>query len=336
MNFLQQLFFILVYQPFLNLIQFYFNLTKDIGLSIILIGITVNLLLWPLILESYLSSQKLRILQPKIKKIQDKYKPKLDQKTDLQSIMQMQKEIKELYQKHGVNMGVTWQIILVQLIVGTAIFSLVSQLSENGEISGLYEFIFQKTQTNFPQTAFKFLEINKTANNYLWLPLIGLVFSYFYGKYTFDWSPKLNLEKISATEKKDIPNKEESNFDIEAFQASQKTTILYVLPLLTFFFNMNWSVGVTLYFVTLTVTNFFRQVAISQYYGKYLNKLIDDIADSDPSDRDLQATNVPIIDIPVATVVQKKLEKVKIKNKKLKKFKKLTIHSQKEEQEKEG
>lgn len=310
MNFLQQLFFLLVYQPSLNLLQFYFNLSGDIGLSIILIGITVNLLLWPLIVESYLSSQKLQILQPQIKAIQNKYKKSMGDKPDLAVVLQMQKELKDLQQKHGINMQVTWQIILVQLIVGTALFSLVGDLSENGEISGLYEFIFNKTTTNFPRLAFNFLEINKTANHYLWLPAIGLICSFLYGKYTFDWSPKLNLEKVGLGSKKETQDKEES-FDAEAFQASQKTTIVYFIPLLTFFFNMNWSVGVTLYFVTLTVLNLFRQIVISQYYSTHLNQLIEDIANSDPSSRDdnplnnLEITAKPdsVVDLPVATVV---------------------------------
>jgi YidC/Oxa1 family membrane protein insertase len=73
-NLIQELYRLFVYQPQLNLLYFFFKITGDIGFSIILLSTTANLIIFPLFAKNYLSLQKSRILQPKTKEIQEKYK----------------------------------------------------------------------------------------------------------------------------------------------------------------------------------------------------------------------------------------------------------------------
>ena len=60
----------IVYYPQLNLLELLYLLTNDIGWSIVILSILINLLLFPLFSKNYLNSQKLRLLQPKLKELQ--------------------------------------------------------------------------------------------------------------------------------------------------------------------------------------------------------------------------------------------------------------------------
>jgi YidC/Oxa1 family membrane protein insertase len=70
------------------------------GWSIVLLTVLINMALFPLKLSSLKSSRKMQVLQPEMKKINDKYKgigmsdPRSSQK---------QQEMMDLYKKHGVN-----------------------------------------------------------------------------------------------------------------------------------------------------------------------------------------------------------------------------------------
>ena len=71
----------------------------NIGLAIILFTIIVYLLMTPLQIKQHRFSKMNAIMQPEIKKIQNKYKNKKDQ----ESVMKQNEEINAVYQKYGVS-----------------------------------------------------------------------------------------------------------------------------------------------------------------------------------------------------------------------------------------
>ena len=91
-------------------------------LSIVGLTIIVRILLIPLFFKQIKSSRALQIIQPEIRKIQQKYKGR----TDAASRERMQREQMELYRKHGTNPMSSCMPILFQLPVFFALYSVLN------------------------------------------------------------------------------------------------------------------------------------------------------------------------------------------------------------------
>jgi len=103
---------------FSQAIQFFYMVTESIGipnygLAIILFTLLIKVILFPLTRKQYISMAKMQEIQPELKKIQKKYK------NDPQ---RSQKEMMNVYQKHGVNPFAGCLPILVQLPILLALF----------------------------------------------------------------------------------------------------------------------------------------------------------------------------------------------------------------------
>lgn len=105
------------------LIKFFAGLFNgSYGLSLILMTIIIRLGLMPLMMKQYKNQiamrEKMSVLQPEMKEIQDKYKDKKDQ----QSQQKMQQEMMQLYQKHNFNpltsMGCLPMLIQFPILIG--------------------------------------------------------------------------------------------------------------------------------------------------------------------------------------------------------------------------
>jgi YidC/Oxa1 family membrane protein insertase len=309
MNIFADIFKYFVYQPELNLLKFLFNLTNDIGLSIVILATLINLVLWPLYISTYLNSQKVRYLQPKLKEMQLKYK---DNQQDLL------KATMDFNKKHGVNNSAFLYVIIGQILFATGLWTLTREVSNgNSVLYGLYNFIYGVDSTTFNTKAFNFLDIGKNASEFVWLPLLSSFFSFIYGMYSFRWSPKLPpvpKPNIPESEKKDDKM---AAFDPESFQKSIEFQTIYVMPAILFAFNYNLSIGVNIYFCTVNILSLVRQVYITRFYSHHTLQFIKDIAKTDPEfEEDYIITDVE------ATTKEKKLKKKISKNTKTKKLSK--------------
>lgn len=81
-------------KPFFFILQFFSNLLGNYGLAILAITIIVKLAMFPLANKSFTAMAHIKQLQPKIDKIREAYKGK---------VMQMNKEIMELYKREKVS-----------------------------------------------------------------------------------------------------------------------------------------------------------------------------------------------------------------------------------------
>lgn len=81
-------------KPFFFILQFFSNLLGNYGLAILAITIIVKLAMFPLANKSFTAMARIKKLQPKIDKIRETYKGK---------VMQMNKEIMELYKREKVS-----------------------------------------------------------------------------------------------------------------------------------------------------------------------------------------------------------------------------------------
>lgn len=96
----------------------------NIGLSIILFTIIINLLMWPLTVKQQKSSRLMNVMQPELQAIQKKYKGKTDQV----SVMRMQAETKAVYSKYGTSMTGSCGTMLIQLPILFALYQVIYRI----------------------------------------------------------------------------------------------------------------------------------------------------------------------------------------------------------------
>ncbi|MEI6729003.1 MAG: YidC/Oxa1 family membrane protein insertase [bacterium] len=323
MNIFQELFRVVVYEPQLNLLYFFYQITgHEIGISVILLAFAVNLMILPIYAKSYINMQKTRILQPRIKEIQDTYKK------DPQVLLA---KMREFNIKHGISTGYVFLVLLVQLFFISGLYVVINDVVQGKTLGGLYSLFWGVGHlADFKNSvgeslAFGFIKIGASAKDYLWIPVIALIFSYLYGMYTFRWAPKPVLPKPTKVVKKNSKGKDEPPLlDPEAMQKSMEFQSIYILPIFLFVIQYSLPTGLNIYFATTSFIALIRQVFLTKFYTGHTDKLLADIAESDPSSKDNNPDNNPEIladpaqiasDQPVVEVIVKKKDKV-IKKKK--------------------
>lgn len=84
----------LVHQMMLPILEKSYALTGNYGWAIIFLTVIIRMLLLPLTMQSYYSTREMQKLQPKLKKIQERYKGKPEE---------LNKHMVKLYKEHKVN-----------------------------------------------------------------------------------------------------------------------------------------------------------------------------------------------------------------------------------------
>lgn len=96
----------------------------NIGLCIILFTLIVKLLMFPLTIKQQKSSKLMAVMNPEIQAIQKKYKGKSDQ----DSMMRQQNEIKAVYEKYGTSMTGGCLQLLIQMPILFALYQVISRV----------------------------------------------------------------------------------------------------------------------------------------------------------------------------------------------------------------
>ena len=114
-------FFRIIAAPLLVALHWiYENVVQNYGWAIVLLTFVIKTILLPLTIKSYVSMRKMQEIQPKMKAIQAKWKPKLKDKQGRPKVemqRKMQEEMMALYKEHGVNPASGCLHMLVQLPV---------------------------------------------------------------------------------------------------------------------------------------------------------------------------------------------------------------------------
>lgn len=130
------LFDTLIVQPIFNLLMAIYALLpgSDFGVSLILFGIIVRLLMWPLIKKQLHQTKVMRAIQPELKKI--KAKAKGNKQVEGQLML-------ELYRERGVNPFSSFGVLLIQLPIFIALFSVIQIITSQRDRIGdfMYGFV---------------------------------------------------------------------------------------------------------------------------------------------------------------------------------------------------
>jgi len=143
---------------------------ENIGLTILVLTVLIYMFMLPLTIKQQKSSKLQQRMQPEIKAIQDKYKNKKDQ----QSQMAMNEEMQALYSKYGVSLTGTCLQLIIQAPVFFALYRVIYSVPAyvsgvRNAYSGLVDGImatsgYQKIMTDFVDTM-KLTSINADFTN---------------------------------------------------------------------------------------------------------------------------------------------------------------------------
>jgi YidC/Oxa1 family membrane protein insertase len=103
-------------KPMFQILSFFHSLVGNFGIAIMLLTILVKLVMFPLAHKSYTAMSQMKLLAPKMKELQERYKD---------DRLQMQKEIMAMYQREKVNPMSGCLPILVQIPVFFALYKVL-------------------------------------------------------------------------------------------------------------------------------------------------------------------------------------------------------------------
>ncbi len=107
----------ITYQYMIPILEYFHKMTNSYGWAIIMLTVLVRVLVWPLVVKSTQSMQKMSQMQPMMKRIQDRYKSDPEK---------FQKKMMEFYSKNKMNPLGGCLPTLVQLPVLFALFATFS------------------------------------------------------------------------------------------------------------------------------------------------------------------------------------------------------------------
>lgn len=87
-------------------------LVKNFGLAVILAGLVIRLILYPVTKKSAMQSENLKKAQPELQKLEKKYANKMD---DQQAMMQKSQEMMAIYKKYNISLFSGCIVAIIQL-----------------------------------------------------------------------------------------------------------------------------------------------------------------------------------------------------------------------------
>lgn len=239
----------LLVNPIFNLLSLFFQLTGSLGLSIIGLTLLVKTLSIPIMLPSLKSMKKQRELQPQINKLKKKYKN--DKKKQAEVQMQLLKE-------HGVNPASGCYTMILTLLIFTALYSVIQQITSVSDISELNEHMYitflQFDSLEQLKTAFGYLDLAK-PDPFFVLAILAAVSQFIMAKMSMPYVEAGQKAAAKTPDKKD---------DI-AYNMQQQT--MYIMPAMMLMFGLSLPSGVMLYIITSTLFSIVQNYFINGWGG---------------------------------------------------------------------
>ena len=249
--------------PFVNALFGLYYLFGNLGWSIVAVTVIIRLVLMPLVWPSLKSSIKMQALQPKLKKLQEKFGK------DKQGLAKAQME---MYKTEGVNplSGCLPNILQIAvLMIFFSAFNMVSGFSEgkiNAETINQQLIQAYKVDNDFKfSDQFMGVSLSATPAKVLkegisW-SLVLPIFLLLGSGYLQYWSAKkmmpnpkadANVVKVETKDKED---------DMMSAMRTQST---YMMPLMTIFIGYSFSVGILIYWFVNSAVMAGQQLLMAQ------------------------------------------------------------------------
>ncbi len=233
-----EILYLLIYQPLFNLLIFLYNLVPfpDLGIAVILLTFLVKGVLYPLGIKAARSQREMQIIQPEVKKIQEKYKDNKEEQA---------RKIMELYRERKVSPFSGMGPLIIQLPILISLFQIFRRGLENEEMKHLYDFVTVPETVNY-----HFLGIIDLSSPHALLAILAAAGQYAQMKMTMK-----NKEDDNSSEKKDMA------------KAMQSQMIMF-LPGFTFIVLLSLPSAVGLYWLVTIIFSIFQQYIVQRDKSK--------------------------------------------------------------------
>jgi YidC/Oxa1 family membrane protein insertase len=228
--------------PLLNLLVYLYNTiaVQDLGIAIVIFTLITKILLFPLNwkqIKSQKNLSRMQELQPKLKKIQEKYK----NDPAMQS-----KKIMEFYRENNLNPFGSCLPILIQMPILIALYQVMVEGLKPKALNHLYSFIHDPGALN--HLAFNFLDLSKPS------PVIAVIT----GLLIF-YQSKMLMAKTQNTKKLAIKKKNNQDDPTAAAQAMTSKYMLYMMPIMMAAIYWSLPSGLPFYFAFSTIFAIIQQ-----------------------------------------------------------------------------
>ena len=227
-----EILFTLIYQPIYNVLVGLYNIVGDFGIATIIMTIAFKSLLIPLSRKQIESQKEMQELQPKIKKLQKKYKDDKEQ---------LSKKTMALYKEHKVNPAAGCLPLIIQMVVFLTMYRVIINISKGDVLAvqadKLYSFIPAPESING-----LFLGIMQLSEPNIILAGITAIAQFY----------QLKMMQTKNAKEKESKEKEKGTKEPDFASIMQKQ-MLYIVPIMTLFIGLKFPSGLAIYWLTSTV-----------------------------------------------------------------------------------
>ena len=227
-----EILFTLIYQPIYNILVGLYNIVGDFGIATIIMTIAFKSLLIPLSRKQIESQKEMQELQPKIKKLQKKYKDDKEQ---------LSKKTMALYKEHKVNPAAGCLPLIIQMVVFLTMYRVIINISKGDVLAvqadKLYSFIPAPESING-----LFLGIMQLSEPNIILAGITAIAQFY----------QLKMMQTKNAKEKESKEKEKGTKEPDFASIMQKQ-MLYIVPIMTLFIGLKFPSGLAIYWLTSTV-----------------------------------------------------------------------------------
>ncbi len=309
----------LIYKPQLNIIQFLYNITGDMGWAMLIVAIFFNLLAFRWFTKSFLNMQKRLALTQDIKNIQHYFKeknklitekiaelskdtaanePEINELRTKQNagVFDQQKLMGELNKKFNIQGNYSLKTILLQLWISIGLFSIFKDLvDKKGMLDGLYAGFWNgQTVTNFGDNikAFGTITLSDSLQKagLMWLPIVNAIFTVIAMYYTFKYTQKPKVRETTEFEKTQLvkiklQNEKDGVPDLDPEKIARQSQLvnMFLVPAMTFTFNFALPTGLNLYYCLLSILYFLRTIGADWFYRNHQYQYMLDVVEAGPA-----------------------------------------------------
>jgi YidC/Oxa1 family membrane protein insertase len=218
-----------------GVLSLFYDIIPNLGISIILLTILVNVLVFPLTLKQTRSTRAMQTIQPEVEKLRKEYKDEPEA---------LNQEVMKLYKERGVNPAGCFLPLLVQMPVWFALFRVLREpLEYVAEDSALHDALLAGNPPTFlgmdlARPPSEVLSADGFVTALPYLALVGVVVA-----------TGLVQQRLTTASSQTDPNAKPNP------QAEQMQRIGKIMPLFFGVISYVWPAGLNLYFAT---SNLFR------------------------------------------------------------------------------
>lgn len=229
MSFLSEIYNNFLWLPLFNGLVLFYNLLpwKDLGLAIVAFTVFIRLILTPFLIKARKSQREMSLVQPEIKKIQEKFKGNREAQN---------KALMELYAKYKINPFSGCLLLLIQLPILIAIFDVFSRGLGEIQAKNLYSFV--NNPGVLQPISFGVLDLSKGN---IYLGVLAALTQYWQTKMSTDLQPQTAEEGPS-------------------FAKTLRWQSLYFFPILVLFWSYTLPAALTLYWTVLNILGIVQEI----------------------------------------------------------------------------